>query len=136
MLTIKTKLQGSPVHNLGLFAAEPISKGSIIWKFDHPFDREIPKAKLKELTPLQQDFIINNASFDGKVYSLVADNTRFINHAPTESVEGGPIANCVDSEDFESIVATQDIAEGEEIFMDYELIEEGSSDFSTPESSL
>ncbi len=38
MLLIKTKLDLSKIHGIGLFAGEDIPKGTIIWRFNSLID--------------------------------------------------------------------------------------------------
>lgn len=138
MLIVKTYIDKSPINHIGLFAGEFIPAGTKIWEFKEGFDREIPKSKLRDLNDIQKNFIKNYASFDGKNYCLVADNTRFINHAPdmfsSRHEQNTPYANVQDSDCLNYIESIVDIQKGEEILMDYELIEEGSSDFSQEEN--
>ena len=39
MLLVKTYLDKSPIHGIGVFAAERIPKGTKIWRFVDGFDR-------------------------------------------------------------------------------------------------
>ena len=39
MLLVKTYLDKSPIHGLGVFAAERIPRGAKIWRFVEGFDR-------------------------------------------------------------------------------------------------
>ena len=39
MLLVKTYLDRSPIHGLGVFAAEFIRKGTRVWRFVESFDR-------------------------------------------------------------------------------------------------
>ena len=39
MLLVKTYLDKSRIHGLGVFAAQPICKGAKIWRFVYGFDR-------------------------------------------------------------------------------------------------
>ena len=41
MLVIDAYLDKSPIQGLGVFAKQPIAKGTVIWKFDPRFDRLI-----------------------------------------------------------------------------------------------
>ncbi|TIP79437.1 MAG: SET domain-containing protein-lysine N-methyltransferase, partial [Mesorhizobium sp.] len=42
MLLIRTYIAASAIEGVGVFAAEPISKGASIWRLDPDFDRMIP----------------------------------------------------------------------------------------------
>lgn len=50
MLLVKTKINKSNIHGIGLFAAEFIPKNTIVWRFFQDFDLRINKGKLKELS--------------------------------------------------------------------------------------
>ncbi len=45
MLLIRTYVAQSAIEGVGVFAAEPISKGASIWRLDPDFDRLIPMEK-------------------------------------------------------------------------------------------
>jgi hypothetical protein len=49
MILVKTQLGPSTVHGLGLFAAEFIPKGTVIWEFREGVDHRIPKELVDEL---------------------------------------------------------------------------------------
>lgn len=113
MLLIKTYVAASQVEGVGVFAAEPVRKGQIIWRLDPAFDRLIPRADyegapphLKELldryaypSPDQPHFI---------VYEV--DNGRFMNHSPAPNT---------DFSDSGGATALRDIEAGEELTCDY-----------------
>ena len=42
MLLVKTRTGRSPIHGTGLFAAEPIAKGTAVWRFTPTFDLDLP----------------------------------------------------------------------------------------------
>jgi hypothetical protein len=110
MLRVRTYLAPSPIEGIGLFAAEPIPRGSLIWKFDETLDlkfdlREIPDE------PVIRECIIHYGfqPSDEPVYILCGDNARFMNHSPTANADD--IGNLT--------IARVDIAAGEEITCNY-----------------
>lgn len=46
MLLVPTFLSQSPIHGLGLFAAEPVSQGAVVWKFAPGFDLTVAPGQL------------------------------------------------------------------------------------------
>jgi SET domain-containing protein len=113
MLLVSTYVAPSAVEGVGVFAAEPIKKGDLVWKFDPSFDRLIPMDRylsappyLKELldryaypSPERPDFI---------VYEV--DNGRFMNHSETPNT---------DFSEFGGAIALRDIEAGEELTCNY-----------------
>ena len=112
MLTIKTKIGPSKIDGIGFFAYQPISKGTVVWKYDPSIDRLLSKDEVMKLDgPIQERFH-NYAFFDKKYnkYMFCGDDGRFFNHSDTP--------NCDDGED-DITIALCDIAEGEELTVDY-----------------
>ena len=49
MLLVKTKLQVSPIHGIGLFADQFIPEGAIVWQFNELIDLILNKEKIEDL---------------------------------------------------------------------------------------
>ena len=49
MLLVKTYLDKSKVHGLGVFAGQSIRKGAKIWRFVYGFDRFYTRKRLAKL---------------------------------------------------------------------------------------
>lgn len=123
MLLIKTYVAASAVEGVGVFAAEPISKGQMIWRFDESFDRLIPRRDYEEAPPYLKDLLDRYAypSPENPAYIVYeVDNGRFMNHSKTPNT---------DFSRSDGAAALRDIAPGEELtcdygdfFKDYELI--------------
>lgn len=118
MLTVKTSAQQSDIDGIGLFAAQRIPKGTVVWKFDARFDIVFSPQEVADMDELQQQLIKRYAYLStttGKyVYSL--DDTRFTNHSATK--------NNIDIVAFPGepetcSVANRDIEIGEEILENY-----------------
>ena len=113
MLLVSTYVAPSEVEGVGVFAAEKIRKGTVVWRLEPNFDRLIPidkyhssPAYLKELldryaypSPDKPDFI---------VYEV--DNGRFMNHSEAPNT---------DFSDSGGAKALRDIEPGEEITCNY-----------------
>jgi uncharacterized protein len=117
MLRIDTYLAQSSVHGMGLFAAKPIAKGEVIWKYDPLIDQIYTKTKFKKLIdsldPVVLKQLLSATYKRNETYFYLADNARFINH-----MEIGYNIFLID--DYTE-VAIQDIGEGEEILENYYL---------------
>ena len=85
MLQVKTFLDKSNIHGIGLFLSDPVKKGDLIWHFTQGIDRIIPREEIEGLTKEEQEFIENAAVYDEDEdgYYLVSDNIRFMNHSDT-----------------------------------------------------
>jgi len=85
MLIINTYLAPSPVHGIGLFAAEFIAAGSPVWKFnrhiDKVFKRDVFLAICNRLDNCSLRHLLNSSYCRGGRYFYLTDNARFINHS-------------------------------------------------------
>jgi hypothetical protein len=117
MLLIKTRLAPSTVHGIGLFAAEPIMKGTEVWKFVRGFDQEFPKNFPATLAPAAREQFLNYAyvSRATGTYILCTDDMRFINHFDAPNI----LSTQRDGEQEGVDVAARDIQLSEELLYDY-----------------
>lgn len=116
MLLIKTRLAPSPIHGMGLFAAEPVPKGTAFWRFEAGFDRSISPEWFATLPVLTQDHIrcyAYRSRGDGH-YILSGDFCCFMNHDPDPNT-GAP----AEVEPPVTTIALRDIAQGEELTCNY-----------------
>ncbi len=109
MLLVRTRVAPSPIHGLGLFAAEPIRQGETIARHSCLFDEVFTDEAAREFGPVVYDFIRTYGYRHGEDWVLPSDHLCFMNHA-TE-------ANTFD--DGGDDIAARDIAAGEEITGDY-----------------
>lgn len=115
MMLVKYRTGPSPIHGTGLFATEPVCAGTIVWRFspdtDRSYSREevemLPEPKRSEILGLVHSYV--SASSGRYVVNL--DDARYFNHSSR--------SNVVDSDVEECCVAVRDIAEGEELTIDY-----------------
>jgi uncharacterized protein len=115
---VRTILRPSPIEGLGVFAAEPIAKGTVTWRYDPAIDRSYSPAEIAAMPDVLRAFMDRYAYLDDLlgVYILCGDDGRFMNHADTPTVLGLHPAD----ERPEGIdVAARDIAAGEELTCDY-----------------
>jgi len=109
MLLVKTYLDKSPIHGLGVFAAKRIPKGAKIWRFVEGFDRCYTAKQFAKLPKAARDFLKDYAyRVDGEILFTV-DNDHHMNHAdkPNTVLRGG------------YAIAAKNIAKGAEITNDY-----------------
>jgi len=109
MLLVKTYLDKSPIHGLGVFAGEFIRKGTKIWRFVEGFDRFYSPQQFVKLPKSARDFIKQHGyQVDGEIL-LTADNDHHMNHsdAPNTYLRNG------------YAIARRNIRQGEEITNDY-----------------
>jgi len=115
MLLVKTFLAPSRIHGIGLFAAQRIPKGTVIWRLHPVIDIELTDAELATLAGPAHEQVRKYTYVDlvrGK-HVLCGDDARFFNH------DDAP--NCHDFPDADggTTVAARDIEEGEELTSDY-----------------
>jgi uncharacterized protein len=109
MLMVKTHLSYSKIHGLGLFAAEDIPAGTLIWQHGL-IDQEFTKEQIDALPTVAREYMRHFGSeVEPGVFSLCGDNARFMNHTRE------PNMSSAGSQGF----ALRDIAAGEEITCDY-----------------
>jgi len=112
MLLIRTFASASPIQGVGLFAAEPIAAGQLIWRFDPVFDRIVKEADFALLPETARAFIERYGYITPQIpggWVVPLDNTRFINHSSDPNTDNTK----------PETYARRAIAEGEEITCDY-----------------
>ena len=109
MLLIKTYLDKSPMHGLGVFAGEFIRKCAKIWRFVEGFDRFYSPKEFARLPKPARDYIRQHGyRVDGEIL-LTVDHDHHMNHSdePNTLLRNG------------YAVARRNIRKGEEITNDY-----------------
>lgn len=117
-LMIATRLLPSPIHGLGLFAAHFTPSGAQVWSFDSRIDRlcAVDDPIFLDYTHLAQ--LVETyccATGDGRLI-IPGDDARFINHSDN------PCLAPAEPGSWRLLVASRDIAAGEELTCDYELV--------------
>jgi SET domain-containing protein len=89
MLLVNTYIQKSPIHGTGLFAAQDICAGQIIWAFHAHLDLCLDSSYYDLLTKPAQDFIQNFSYWSSrqKKYIVCLDNARFMNHSQSPNTK-------------------------------------------------
>jgi SET domain-containing protein len=115
MMLIKTYLQESGIHGIGVYAGEPIPKGTKIWEFMEGLD-PIYDASLLQTMPEPTRSFLNRYTYPhhtlpGKIV-LDGDHGRFMNHSDTPNTDFTAVPCTVG-------YALCDIAQGEELTCNY-----------------
>lgn len=112
MLLIPTYLAPSSVHGVGVFAAEDIPEGKLVWQFVPGLDLVIPNGMLDSYPAEARKYVEEYGYEDqyrpGHVV-LSGDNARFINHSHTPNTYS----------EKDDAFALRDIKKGEEITCNY-----------------
>ncbi len=117
MLLVKTKICPSPIHGIGLFADEFISKGALIWKFTPGFDLRFTREQILEFPESIQIYLYRHSwkSNDTSLYIFSSDDARYFNH----SEDANTISVHKDGEEEIITIAARDIIKGEELTDNY-----------------
>jgi hypothetical protein len=111
MLLVKTDLKPSPIHGLGVFAAEFIPAGTKVWEYIEGFDHRLSQEFINNLPKISQEIILHYSAFWGGGYVVSADDARFLNHSD--------LPNLLTSEEPDIDIAIKDIQIGEELLENY-----------------
>ncbi|MAL09724.1 MAG: SET domain-containing protein-lysine N-methyltransferase [Maricaulis sp.] len=113
MLLVETYVDASAIEGVGVFAAQPVAKGTQVWRFEPTLDRALRAGEVQALPPAARAFLDRYAYVhpdDRTIYMLDGDHGRFMNHAddPNTDYAQGYAG-----------FAVRDIAAGEELTCDY-----------------
>jgi hypothetical protein len=127
MLLIDTYLAPSKIEGIGLFAKEPISKGTKVWEFTPGFDLELSPEEVDRLAAGCRERILNYAYFNAQKmrHILCSDDARFMNHSEEPNVIDVGFGNG-DGKEGESFAA-RDIDPDEELTEDYRTYDQSGS---------
>jgi len=113
MLLVPTHVAVSAIAGVGLFASEPIARGTLIWRVDPKIDLLFSESEIAAFPPAVQAFFKTYAYPHNRKtghFMLNIDNGRFMNHSASPNTE---------FVSFDSGTAIVDIAAGEELTCDY-----------------
>ena len=112
MLQVKTTIDKSNMHGIGLYAAQFIPKGTVTWEYTPEFDNCYPLDCIKRMPKHIKKRFLDYSYIDYKQnkYVLCFDDQRFINHSNKPNIKSTPNMD----------VALRDIKKGEEMTCNYE----------------
>lgn len=122
MLAISTRVDRSGIHGLGLFASAPIAREAIVWRFTPGFDLHLDPSLIETLPSAFREYLSHYGYINLRTgrYILCCDNNaRFINHSDQPNIQPD-----FSLDRYGADLALRDIATGEEITIDYGLLEE------------
>jgi hypothetical protein len=115
MLLIKTYLDKSSIHGIGVFADEFVNKGTLVWKFNPLIDIILTEEQLNELPEVTRKFvkvIAFSYPFEVDNYCMCLDHAQYMNHSNMPNVDNTKQATYGD-------IALLDIQKGTELTVDY-----------------
>lgn len=113
MMLVPTYVAPSRIEGVGVFAAEDIEEGALIWQLAPGLDRLIRKDEIGTLPPLFQEFVERYGypyPHDPETLIVELDNGRFMNHSATPNTRFS---------DPDAGFTTRRIAAGEELLCNY-----------------
>ena len=84
MLIVPTYVAPSRIEGVGLFAAEEIPAGTLIWRLEPGLDRLLSKEEIARLPEVHQAFVERYGypyPHDPRITIVELDNGRFMNHS-------------------------------------------------------
>jgi SET domain-containing protein len=83
MLLVPTFIAKSPIHGIGLFAAERIEQGAAWWMLDPSFDQVLTPQQVGRLPSRAREHMLEYAYVASGAWVLCSDHGRFVNHSFT-----------------------------------------------------
>jgi hypothetical protein len=119
MLCIKSLLLPSPIHGMGVFAAEGIPRGAVVWKFDPKGDLVLTESALSndDLWAYVRHYGFFDAGRSGFV--LCGDNAKWMNHSDAPNTAA--VFDRSQRQVYDHDIAIRAIRAGEEITCDYRI---------------
>jgi hypothetical protein len=113
MLLVRTYLDKSSIHGIGVFAGELIRKDTKIWRFVIGFDRYYSRKQFVKLPKPAKEYIRLHGYQWGKEILLSMDHDSYMNHSdnPNTYFHNG------------YVIARRNIRKGVEITNDYRAFE-------------
>ena len=116
MLTVKTYLDRSSIHGIGLFADQFVGKDEIVWEFnpyvDLVYDEKSWLQLLENISPASLSTLRRLSFKENGSFFLCIDNAQFMNHSPN-------CANVYQIHEKNIMKAGKDIHRGEELLCNY-----------------
>ncbi|MEX0748592.1 MAG: SET domain-containing protein [Candidatus Saccharimonadales bacterium] len=115
MIHINYKLQESKLHGVGLFAAQDIKKGALVYTASPLLDLDLTQKEFDQLNKKEREEVLWWGFFDvpSQKWHVDFDVSKFINHSFDASLTQD------ENHDEAYLVATRDIGAGEELTQNY-----------------
>ena len=117
MMLVETELRPSPIHGIGVFLLQPVSKSDLIWRFDARIDRVYTEAEIATVPEHMQRFLRTYSTWHQatELWVFCGDNGRHFNHSDEPTTVSNTIA-------FGEDRAAADLPAGTELTSDYRTI--------------
>jgi uncharacterized protein len=127
MLLIPFEVRLSKIHGLGVFASEPIPRGTIVWQFDPGIDQRHPVSWVKRQPEHVRRFVASHCvlDLDKRHYLVLGDHSMFVNHSLHPNLVPDDEHRVHDEG---VVVAARDVAAGEELTINYTEIDGADRD--------
>ena len=116
MLTVPVEIKKSPIHGYGVFAAEDIRRGAVVWMFAPGLDRRVSETVIKFAEPRAKEFILRRGYVNPRQPQeivLCLDEAQFMNFAPVDQPANLVLGDLQDGEHI--LLAAVDIEQGTEL---------------------
>ena len=122
MLLVPVRVEKSPIDGLGVFAVELVVAGTAVWRFTPGFDLDVDPGLVHSQPEPLRERLLHYGYVDPRLdrYILCCDDARFLNHSDTPNLRPDFTLDRYGVD-----IAVRDIAPGEELTVDYQLVEGG-----------
>ena len=117
MMTVPVKVRESKIHDTGVFAAEDITKGAVVWMFTPGLDLILSGYTVNHAEPRMQAFVMQRGyiSLKKNHWVVCTDEAQFLNF-PTKGEKANiELGGVQDGENM--LLAARDISAGEELLV-------------------
>jgi SET domain-containing protein len=111
MYLVKTYLDKSPIHGIGVYAGGDFPAGTVLWREQPGFDAVLTPEQVRALPAEARAFMDTYSYYAHGKFHLNADNGKFTNHADNPNSR---------MNDKGEMYAVRAIKKGEEITADYD----------------
>lgn len=118
MYLVKTYIEKSTIHGMGVFAGEDIAKGTLVWDFVEGLDQSFTQAQYDALADVAKKYLEYYGWWNNGLIYKCGDHGSYTNHSDTPNTGNWPNTHSM------AEVALRDIKKGEEITSDYRSFDE------------
>ena len=83
MMMVETVLRQSQIHGVGVFLAQRVEAGQLIWRFDSRIDRVYAPEEIESLPAHVQRYLRTYSTWHAQagLFVLCGDNAKWMNHS-------------------------------------------------------